>query len=172
MQLSTSLGLAVGIIKFLCFIYFSNEVQTCFITWELSSILARGPHLIIRVLAGSTSTLPWSSGQNSNKISIPASAYSQNNDDFYEEYEDQPQPQTSPETELMKAPTFLSVAGQFSVTVGDTVRLPCLVDRLEGFVILWKRGAAIITVASQIIDKVTDNNIICSLFLKKVSQCL
>ena len=72
----------------------------------------------------------------------------------------------------MKAPTFLSVAGQFSVTVGDTVRLPCLVDRLEGFVILWKRGAAIITVASQIIDKVTDIMIICSLFLKKVSQCL
>ena len=32
---------------------------------------------------------------------------------------------------MMKAPTFLSVAGQFSVTVGDTVRLPCQVDRLQ-----------------------------------------
>ena len=33
-------------------------------------------------------------------------------------------------------------------------RLPCIVDRLEGFVMLWKRGKDIITVASQIIDQV------------------
>ena len=33
-------------------------------------------------------------------------------------------------------------------------RLPCIVDRLEGFVMLWKKNGEIITVASQIIDKV------------------
>ena len=35
------------------------------------------------------------------------------------------------------------------------IRLPCLVDRLEGFVTLWKKNGEIITVARQIIDKVT-----------------
>merc|ERR550517_2011530 len=39
------------------------------------------------------------------------------------------------------------------VNEGDNIRLPCIVDRLEGFVMLWKRGKDIITVASQIIDK-------------------
>ena len=34
------------------------------------------------------------------------------------------------------------------------VRLPCLVDRLEGFVMLWKKKDNILTVAEQIIDKV------------------
>ena len=32
-------------------------------------------------------------------------------------------------------------------------RLECKVDRLEGFVMLWKKNNDIITVASQIIDK-------------------
>ena len=39
-------------------------------------------------------------------------------------------------------------------------RLPCIVDRLEGFVMLWKRGKDIITVASQIIDKVQTGDLI------------
>ena len=38
--------------------------------------------------------------------------------------------------------------------MGDTVRLPCLVDRLEGFVMMWKKKEEILTVATQIIDKV------------------
>ena len=33
-------------------------------------------------------------------------------------------------------------------------RLPYKVDRLEGFVMLWKKDANIITVGEQIIDKV------------------
>ena len=33
-------------------------------------------------------------------------------------------------------------------------RLPCKVDGLEGFVMLWKKDANIITVGEQIIDKV------------------
>ena len=33
-------------------------------------------------------------------------------------------------------------------------RLPCKVDRLEGFVMLWKKDSNIITVGEQIIDKV------------------
>ena len=84
------------------------------------------------------------------KITISAAGYSENNDALYQDYE----VQEVSETELMKTPTFRSLAQRFSANVGDTVRLPCLVDRLEGFVILWKKGADIITVASQILDKV------------------
>ena len=38
--------------------------------------------------------------------------------------------------------------------MGDTVRLPCLDDRLEGFVMMWKKKEEILTVATQIIHKV------------------
>ena len=51
-------------------------------------------------------------------------------------------------------PTFTTESSNMIVNEGDTVRLPCIVDRLEGFVMLWKRGDVIITVANQIIDQV------------------
>ena len=89
-------------------------------------------------------------GQTYIKMTISAAGYSENNDGLYQDYE----VQEVAETELMKTPTFRSLAQRFDANVGDTVRLPCLVDRLEGFVILWKKGADIITVASQILDKV------------------
>jgi len=57
------------------------------------------------------------------------------------------------EIEVMATPKFVSAPQSVMVNEGDTVRLPCIVDRLEGFVMLWKRGTDIITVASQIIDK-------------------
>ena len=57
------------------------------------------------------------------------------------------------EIEVMATPKFVSAPQSVMVNEGDTVRLPCIVDRLEGFVMLWKKGTDIITVASQIIDK-------------------
>ena len=51
-------------------------------------------------------------------------------------------------------PTFTSTPQTLLVDEGDTVRLPCLVDRLEGFVMLWKKESDIVTVAEQIIDQV------------------
>jgi len=41
------------------------------------------------------------------------------------------------------------------VNEGQTVRLPCLVDRLEGFVLLWRKNDRIISVGPQIVDKST-----------------
>ena len=38
--------------------------------------------------------------------------------------------------------------------ISAQVRLPCLVDRLEWFVIMWKREAAILSVMHQVIDQV------------------
>ena len=55
---------------------------------------------------------------------------------------------------VMATPTFISQAQSVIVNEGATIRLPCIVDRLEGFVMLWKKDKEIITVASQIIDKV------------------
>ena len=56
--------------------------------------------------------------------------------------------------EVMATPTFISQAQSVIVNEGATIRLPCIVDRLEGFVMLWKKDKDIITVSSQIIDKV------------------
>jgi len=58
-----------------------------------------------------------------------------------------------PELEVMDTPQFISTEQSVLVNEGDTFRLPCMVDRLEGFVMLWKKNKDIITVASQIIDK-------------------
>ena len=55
---------------------------------------------------------------------------------------------------VMSTPQFTSTSEMLTVNEGDTLRLPCLVDRLEGFVLLWKKDKEIITVADQIIDKV------------------
>jgi hypothetical protein len=56
--------------------------------------------------------------------------------------------------EVMATPKFISTEQSVIVNEGDTVKLPCMVDKLEGFVMLWKKNKDIIAVASQIIDKV------------------
>ena len=58
------------------------------------------------------------------------------------------------EKEVMATPKFISSPQSVLVNEGDTIRLPCMVDRLEGFVTLWKKNKDIITVTSQIINKV------------------
>merc|ERR1712106_233542 len=57
------------------------------------------------------------------------------------------------ELELLATPKFVTSPQSIILNEGDTVRLPCMVERLEGFVLLWKRNMDIVTVASQIIDK-------------------
>ena len=65
---------------------------------------------------------------------------------------------------------IVSRAQQLVVNSGDTVRLPCQVDRLQvrlvgslvpvhflfsqGFVMMWKKQSDILTVSDQIVDKV------------------
>ena len=39
------------------------------------------------------------------------------------------------------------------VNEGSTIRLPCVVDKLEGFVLLWKRGNEILAVGEQVITQ-------------------
>jgi len=80
---------------------------------------------------------------------------SEDHDDLYD-YDDTVGGNMSargPEVELMDTPQFTSQAQTLLVNEGDTIKLPCMVDRLEGFVMLWKKNKDIIAVASQIIDK-------------------
>jgi len=50
-------------------------------------------------------------------------------------------------------PQFLTSPLVVQVNEGEIIRLPCKVDRLEGFVMLWKKDNNIISVGEQIIDK-------------------
>jgi hypothetical protein len=54
---------------------------------------------------------------------------------------------------VTRTPQFLTSPLSLVVNEGDVIRLPCKVDRLEGFVMLWKKDKNIITVGEQIIDK-------------------
>ena len=38
---------------------------------------------------------------------------------------------------------------------GSTLRLPCVVDCLEGFVLLWRKNGTILAVGDQVINKVS-----------------
>merc|ERR1719186_1272729 len=51
----------------------------------------------------------------------------------------------------MKAPGFVSETMNLVVNEGETIRLPCIVTRLQGFVLLWKKNENIITVGDQIL---------------------
>jgi len=58
------------------------------------------------------------------------------------------------EEEVKRTPSFVSKPITMYINEGDTIRLPCLVDRKEGFVLIWKRNHnEIITLDEQIIDK-------------------
>eukprot|EP00092_Neocalanus_flemingeri_P000880 GFUD01000937.1.p1 GENE.GFUD01000937.1~~GFUD01000937.1.p1 ORF type:complete len:449 (+),score=131.49 GFUD01000937.1:118-1464(+) len=61
--------------------------------------------------------------------------------------------QVREEVFITKTPQFLSQPQEIVVNEGHTVRLPCLVDRLEGFVLLWRKNEQIISVGDQILDR-------------------
>merc|ERR1719186_1242406 len=61
--------------------------------------------------------------------------------------------QVREEVLITRTPQFISHPLQLVVNEGHTVRLPCLVDQLEGFVLLWRKNDQIISVGHQIIDR-------------------
>ena len=58
-----------------------------------------------------------------------------------------------------QTPTFQSSSQTLVIDSGDTVRLPCIVDRLEGFVMMWKKQDEILTVADQIVIQVINSDV-------------
>ena len=87
--------------------------------------------------------------------------YSETDLELYEYMNDQSDDITevndNERTKYLQTPIFKSVSQTLIVDSGDTVRLPCIVDRLEGFVMLWKKQGDILTVAHQIQNKVIIN---------------
>jgi len=53
------------------------------------------------------------------------------------------------ENENDRTPTFISSSKTFIVKEGDAIKLPCVVDNLENFLIIWKRGNQIITLGDK-----------------------
>lgn len=85
---------------------------------------------------------------------ITGSPYSQSEVSDYEDYDNSDMKSDNHnEIRISTTPKFQTNPQILLVNEGDTVRLPCYVDKLEGFVMLWKRNVDIITVGSQIIDK-------------------
>jgi len=60
--------------------------------------------------------------------------------------------QTREEILITETPEILSLPQHMVVRRGETVRLPCMVDRLEGFVLLWRKDDNIVSVGSQVLD--------------------
>ena len=59
---------------------------------------------------------------------MPSSLIKDQDDLGYEDYEDAVEAREA-EVEVMTAPSFVSVSQRVEVNLGDTVRLPCIVDR-------------------------------------------
>lgn len=62
------------------------------------------------------------------------------------EYEDMEEKPVEREAE------FTSIPAKVMVNEGETIRLPCFVDRIEGYVLLWKYGDTILSVGGRVIE--------------------
>ena len=57
------------------------------------------------------------------------------------------------QSEEVTIPQFITEPLTLMVDEGDLIRLPCYVDNLGQFVLIWKKDSEIISVAEQIIEK-------------------
>jgi len=55
-------------------------------------------------------------------------------------------------------PTFVSTSSSQLVNEGDTIKLPCFVDKLDGFVLMWKKGKNLVALGSSLM-KTNDNRV-------------
>jgi len=81
----------------------------------------------------------------------PGLPYGSLEDLYNPEYDYDEDNEVSEEGAVMKAPGFVSETMNLVVNEGETIRLPCIVTRLQGFVLLWKKNENIITVGDQIL---------------------
>ena len=80
-------------------------------------------------------------------------------DDLYYDYQDNSLEQEEgrlvpPAAAPAQPPTFLSAPLDLLLNEGSRLRLPCRVDRLQGFVLVWKKGGHIIALGSSIVAEV------------------
>lgn len=89
-------------------------------------------------------------------VTCQGKPYGDDNNDIYsnDEYEDVTTDENGGEERVIHTlPKFQTTGQNMLVNEGATIKLPCLVNRLEGFVLLWKKGEDIITVGNQVINK-------------------
>lgn len=90
---------------------------------------------------------------------VQALPYGDDNNDIYsnDDYEDVASPgngdsMTEGESVIVKMPHFVTSSQNMLVNEGSTIKLPCLVNRLEGFVLLWKKGDDFVAVGDRIVN--------------------
>jgi len=79
-------------------------------------------------------------------VSTPDDYYS--SDDYYS-YSSDDDYLSSEEKVVHTNPEFLSDSTNDWVNEGETIKLPCLVDKLEGFVLMWKKGKDMIALGDR-----------------------
>jgi len=88
-------------------------------------------------------------------LSVKGKPYGDDNNDLYsnDDYEDLDGGDGYGEEEkvIVVLPKFKTKPQNMMVNEGGTIRLPCLVDNIKGFVIMWKKGEDIITVNKQVV---------------------
>jgi len=55
---------------------------------------------------------------------------------------------------------FTSIPTKVVINEGDTIRLPCFVDKIEGYVLLWKFGETILSVGGRVIDSSRERRLV------------
>jgi len=90
---------------------------------------------------------------------VQALPYGDDNNDIYsnDDYEDVASPgngdsMSEGESVIVKMPHFVTSSQNMLVNEGSTIKLPCLVNRLEGFVLLWKKGDDFVAVGDRIVN--------------------
>jgi len=77
----------------------------------------------------------------------------QNDDyDYNEANYDDGASEEDKESETDRTPKFISSSKTFIVHEGDAIKLPCLVDNLENFLIIWKKGETVVTLGNKPIE--------------------
>ena len=60
------------------------------------------------------------------------------------------------EVPIEREAKFTTIPVNLMINEGDTIRLPCFVERIEGYVLLWKFGETILSVGNKITDSDQD----------------
>jgi len=88
-------------------------------------------------------------------LGIQASPYGNLEDLYSADYEDYDEHNEVSEEAggdaILKPPEFVSSGLDLVVNEGEVIRLPCIVSRLQGFVLMWKKNGNIISVGNQIL---------------------
>eukprot|EP00090_Calanus_glacialis_P003066 TRINITY_DN12217_c0_g1_i1.p1 TRINITY_DN12217_c0_g1~~TRINITY_DN12217_c0_g1_i1.p1 ORF type:complete len:608 (-),score=110.53 TRINITY_DN12217_c0_g1_i1:469-2292(-) len=61
------------------------------------------------------------------------------------------------EVELTSIPEFISTAESMMIDEGDTIKLDCIVDKLDNLIIMWKKGNKIIAINDKLFEKDEDD---------------